>query len=64
MGNVFEQAKDEGQSEQDHAPDLDRLSAEISTRTDLSILVCRELLMNGWSFKQELGKPDRWQKEY
>lgn len=61
MGNVF----DDNQHADANDPErVDKLAAEVSGRTDLSEHVCRELLMNGWTFRQELGKPDRWEKVY
>lgn len=43
-------------------PDLDELAKAVAFKTNLSEHVCRELLLNGWTFTQELGKLDRWEQ--
>lgn len=61
MANVF----DDNQHAYAEATEaVDKLAAEVSGRTDLSEDICRQLLINGWKFTQELGKPDRWEKVY
>ena len=59
MGNVFENNESLPASNE-----VDRLALEVSERTELSEHICRELLLNGWKFSQEIGKPDRWEKIY
>lgn len=42
--------------------DIDSMSEAIALKTNLSEHVCRELLLNGWTFVQELDKPNRWEQ--
>ena len=43
---------------------LETVIKNVSAITDLGIETVRDLLTSGWSFVQELDKPDRWERTY
>lgn len=56
--------KDKLATPHDSKDTLKQLVKGVATKTDLADSTVRDLLTNGWKFVQELGKPDRWIKEY